>query len=326
LGALVAVAGGPSEQRMQFPLAVLLVGASVFAASPDAAGIQAALLNAIVIPLGAMGIALASLADASGAQGALTALLFSALAAGAAWLNRDRQAHVHLFTATLMAGLAIALWADGDEVRTCIGIAAFSALAAWTMRRYALPGIGFAGIVWLTVGTVMAFSELDDRFRYQYRPFLTAPSLATAAIAASWLFMSWHASRQLTRGRLLSAEMPQSVLRILGAAVAFWWVREELAYAWSASISAFLLAAYYAIAGVAAIFVGRSRAIPLLRQIGLGLCVFAALTTILESSARDIGWKVASYILVGAFLLGVAYGYRVTGTIRAPGLPEEQKT
>jgi hypothetical protein len=258
-------------------------------------------------------------------SGALTALLFSALAAGTAWLNRDRQAQVHLFTAALMVGLAIALGADGDEVVICLGIAAFSALATWVMRRYALPGIGLAGFLWLIVGTVMAFSELDDRIRYQYRPFLTPASLGAAAIAASWLFTSWHASRQLTRGRL-SEEMPRSVVRILGAAVAFWWVREELAYAWNSSISAFLLAAYYAIAGVVAIFVGRSRAIPLLRHVGLALCVVAALTTILESSARDIGWKVASYILVGAFLLGVAYWYRVTGPIRGGAPQGEQQT
>jgi len=326
LGALVAVAGGPSEQRMQFPLAVVLVAASVFAASPEVRGRRVALLNAIVLPIGAMGVALASLRDASGAPGALTALLFVALAAGAAWLNRDRQAQVHLFSAALMTGLAIALGADGDELVTCLGLAAFSAAAVWTMRRYALPGVGFAGVPWLVVGTLMAFGELDERTRYQYRPFLTSASLAAAAIAASWLFVSWHASRHMTRGRLLSEGMPRSVIRILGAAVAFWWVREELAYAWSASIGAFLLAAYYAIAGVAAIFTGRSRGIPLLRQVGLALCVFAALTTIVESSARDIGWKVASYILVGAFLLGVAYWYRVTGPIRAGGLEEEQAT
>jgi uncharacterized membrane protein len=326
LGALTAVAGGPSEQRMQLPLAVALVAASVFAASAEVRGVRVALLNAIVIPIGALGVSLASLRDVSGAPGALTALLFSALSAGAAWMNRDRQAHVHLFSATLMAGLAITLAADGDELMTCLGIAAFSAAAAWIMRRYALPGVGLAGLLWLIAGTVVAFVELDGRTRYQYRPFLTSASLSAAAIAASWLCMSWHASRQMVRESPLSADMPRSVVRILGAAVAFWWVREELAYAWSASISAFLLAAYYAVAGVTAIFVGRSRGIPLLRQVGLALCVFAALTTILESSARDIGWKVASYILVGAFLLGVAYWYRVTGPIRVAALEEERQT
>lgn len=315
LGALVAVAGGPTEQKMQYPLAVLLVATSVFAANPEGYGLRSALINAFIIPVGALGVALASLDDVSGVPGALTAVLFAALAAGAAWLNRDRQAQVHLLTATLMAGLAIVLGADDSELAMCLGLAAFSALAAWTMRRYELPGVGLAGFLWLIAATVIAFGELDARIRYQYHPFLTSASLAAAAIAASWLFMSWHASRQLTSGRL-AEEMPRSVVRILGAAVAFMWVRQELAYAWSASISAFLLAAYYAVGGVAAIFVGRSRGIPLLRQLGLALCVIAALTTILESSAREIGWKVASYILVGAFLLGVAYWYRVTGSVR----------
>lgn len=321
LGALVAVAGGPSEQRMHFPLAVLLVATSAFAASSEGNAIWSALVNALVIPLGALGVALARLLDVSSVPGALTAAVFAALATGTAWLNRDRQAHVHLFTATVIAGLAIVLGADGNDLIACLGLAGFSALAAWTMRRYALPGVGLAGFLWLIAGTVIAFGELDARIRYQYRPFMTAASLAAAAIATSWLFMSWHASRHLTSGRL-AEEMPRNVVRILGAAVAFMWIRQELAYAWSTSIGAFLLAAYYAIAGVAAIFVGRNRGISLLRQLGLALCVVAALTTILESSTREIGWKVASYILVGAFLLGVAYWYRVTGPVR--GQPEQQ--
>ena len=54
------------------------------------------------------------------------------------------------------------------------------------------------------------------------------------------------------------------------------------------------------------------RRIPLLRQIGLGLSVMAALTAITQASSLIIGWRVLSYLLAGAFLLGVAYSYRVT--------------
>jgi hypothetical protein len=314
LGALIAAANGPSYERVLFPLAVLLVGATYFAGSPERRGVRTTLVSGLMLPLGAAGVALASLAEVQGVPGALILLCFASLAAAAGWLNRDEERRTHAFAAALMAGGAIALGADGDRLVLCLGLAVFGGLCAWALRRPVLSAVGLAGALWLTVGATSAFVMLGERQAHEYRPFLTQASLAAAAISASWLFLSWHASRQLRTGSRFGDELPRSAIRILGAVIAFTWIREELARAWSPDISDFLLAAYYAISGVAAIFLGRSRSIPLLRQIGLGLCVFAALTTIMESSTRDIGWKVASYILVGAFLLGVAYWYRATGT------------
>lgn len=316
LGALIAAANGPSYERVLFPLAVILAGATYFAGSPERRGLRTALVSGVVLPLGALGTGLASLADVRGLPGALITLCFASLAAAAAWLNRDGERPTHTFTAALMLGGAIIFGADGDELMMCLGIAVFGALSAWAMRRPMFSGVAVAGILWLMVGTAIAFGMLDSRVAFQYRPFLTEASLAAASISASWLYFSSHASRLLSTESRLGKDLPRSVIRILGAVVAFLWIRQELAEAWSRDISAFLLAAYYALSGVAAIFLGRNRGIPLLRQAGLGLCVFAAVTTIMESSTRDIGWKVASYIVVGAFLLGVAYWYRATGTKR----------
>lgn len=316
LGALIAAANGESYERVLLPLAVALAGATYFAGSPERRGLRTALVSGVILPLGALGIGLASLADVRGLPGALVTLIFASLAAAAGWLNRDGERPTHAFTAALMLGGAIILAADGDQLTMCLGIAAFGAMSAWTMRRPLFSGVAVSGILWLMVGAAIAFTMLDNRAAYQYRPFLTEASLAAAAISASWLSFSWHASRLLSTASRLGQDLPRSVVRILGAVVAFLWIRQEFAEAWSRDVSAFLLAAYYALAGVAAIFLGRSRAIPLLRQAGLGLCVFAAVATIMESSTRDIGWKVASYIVVGAFLLGVAYWYRATGTKR----------
>ena len=53
----------------------------------------------------------------------------------------------------------------------------------------------------------------------------------------------------------------------------------------------------------------------MLRQVGLGLSLFAALTALTQATSLAIGWRVASYLLTGAFLLGVAWSYRVTRSL-----------
>jgi hypothetical protein len=47
-----------------------------------------------------------------------------------------------------------------------------------------------------------------------------------------------------------------------------------------------------------------------LRHVGLGLAIFAALKAIAEASSLAIGLRVGSYLLAGVFLLAVAYWYR----------------
>ena len=118
--------------------------------------------------------------------------------------------------------------------------------------------------------------------------------------------------------------------RLAGSAVTFLWGNTELSHAYSADIATFLLILYYAAVGVAAIFVGRARTIRMLRQVGLGLAIFAALKAIAEASSLAIGLRVGSYLLAGVFLLAVAYWYRETDSgrdiadDRASGLPNRE--
>ena len=51
----------------------------------------------------------------------------------------------------------------------------------------------------------------------------------------------------------------------------------------------------------------------MLRHVGLGLAIFAALKAIAEASSLEIGFRVGSYLLAGLFLLAVAYWYREVG-------------
>ena len=123
--------------------------------------------------------------------------------------------------------------------------------------------------------------------------------------------VSWNAYRAELAGGP-EAIQTRTAVRLAGSAVTFLWGNTELSHAYSADIATFLLVLYYAVVGVAAIFVGRARAIRALRQVGLGLAIFAALKAIAKASSLAIGLRVGSYLLAGLFLLAVAYWYRET--------------
>lgn len=311
LAALTHAAFGTSLPAARYVLAIALCIAAGFAGETSLRGFRTALLGGLLLPLGSAVIAVAAVGDAISVRGVLTALLFASLSGLAAWRNLMGDRGTHAFAATLMVGLAISLSGENRQWM-CLMISAFGVVTALATRRFALPGIGLAGAMWLTGATVVAFTMLGNRPRFEYRPFLTQESVAALAVSAAWFMISWHTARNLKPGSALAQELPRGVIRILGAVVAFFWIRQELAHAWSPDVSGFLLVAYYAIAGVCAIFVGRWRELQMLRQVGLALSLFAAVTAITQATLLGIGWRVGSYLLTGAFLLGVAWSYRVT--------------
>jgi hypothetical protein len=94
----------------------------------------------------------------------------------------------------------------------------------------------------------------------------------------------------------------------------------ELASAVSPDVSTFLLIFYYASCGVAAIFVGRRDSRSDLRRVGLALAIFAALKAVAQAyELAQVGLRVGSFLLVGGFLLAVAYWYRAAGDADAAG-------
>ena len=71
---------------------------------------------------------------------------------------------------------------------------------------------------------------------------------------------------------------------------------------------------FYASHRVGAIPSGRRRGVAALRQVGLALAIYAALKAVAQASTVAlIGLRVGSYLLVGCFLLAVAYWYRAAG-------------
>lgn len=311
-GALIAATMGPAPDAPQFVLAVVLAISTWFAGDREHRGLRTAALAALLVPLGAAGIALSAVESATSLTGSGTALLFGGLCAAAAWRNANGEQRTWAFTATLLAGLAIGLSTDNRTVLFCVLIAAFAVGAQYVGARLVQPGIVVAALIWLLLGTAFMFDSIGDRTAYAYTPFFTPESVAGLGISAAWLHLSWHVSRTIDPASVFAQELPRSAIRLIGALVAFLWIREELARAVSPDVSGFLLVAYYAATGIASIFLGRARELPLLRQIGLGLSLFGAVTSITQASSLAIGWRVGSYLLTGGFLLAVAWSYRVT--------------
>jgi hypothetical protein len=129
-------------------------------------------------------------------------------------------------------------------------------------------------------------------------------------MSAAWLTVSWNAYRADLIDAGQGTVESRTLVRLAGSGITFFWGSSELGRAYSADISTFLLILYYAVVGVTAIFVGRARGIRVLRHVGLGLAIFAALKAIAEASSLAIGIRVGSYFLAGLFLLAVAYWYR----------------
>ena len=152
-------------------------------------------------------------------------------------------------------------------------------------------------------------------------PFVNGPALAALACVAAW----WATGRQaaeVVRPPAWGAT-ERTLLRALGPAAAFVWGWVELANAFTPEVSAFALILYLATVGVFLIQLGRRRAVPGSRKVGLALAVLAAFKAMGEASDFEaVGLRVGSYLLVGGFLLAVAYWYRAAGE----AAPDERET
>ncbi|HTO99449.1 MAG TPA: DUF2339 domain-containing protein [Myxococcales bacterium] len=160
--------------------------------------------------------------------------------------------------------------------------------------QFALVLAGVAALVFLTV-----------RPSYEYTPFLTRESLAAFAVLACWALAVVLSGFQGVRAALF--------------AFGFLWVHQELAWAVNPSASTLLLVTWYAASSVACVGLGRARKAAKLRHVGLGLGVLAALLALkaawgFSSTATRIG----AYLVVSAFLLGIAWWYRHPGAERSP--------
>ncbi len=152
----------------------------------------------------------------------------------------------------------------------------------------------------LALAGLFALELVTVRPQYQYVPFLTGASAAALAVAICWG---------------LAAALARTRAAIAGAGIfAFLWVNQELAWAVSPAASTLLLVTWYAATGVGCVAFGRGLSAPKIRHAGLGLGIIAALLALkaawgLPSTAA----RIAAYLVVSAFLLGIAWWYRKPG-------------
>ena len=279
-----------------------------------------------VLPLLFLFAALAALPEPASVTGAVTAGLWAAAALVLAYLERDARRARHLATGATAAAAAIGLGLADMPVGLVAALAAHAAAFSLILRRERAAALALPIVLALVGASALAIRLLEERIPYAYPPLLTSASLAAACAAAGWWIFAWNTSRADIWSGVSSPERSRTLVRLLGAAFTFLWIHIELAHAFSPDASTFLLIAYYALAGVGAIFAGRARGIAAARAIGLVLSLVAAAKAIVQAmSIGNVVLRVGSYALVGGFLLAVAYWYRATGEGEpAPAIPPDR--
>ena len=227
-----------------------------------------------------------------------------ALAAGALVFFCSRRED-DLRDATALAAFAAAVAAALSATRASPNLQAASTAAlcvVFTLLERVIPNRTWRWVppFALVLAGLAALAAVTQRPSYEYVPFLTRESAVAFSIALAFAAVAW-----------LSKAGPA---RALAWIFAFLWIHQELAFARSPSTSTLLLVSWYAVTGVGCVGFGRARAMPRLRHIGLGLGVIAALLALkaawgLPSTAARIG----AYLVVSAFLLGIAWWYRQPG-------------
>ena len=274
-------------------------------------------LVVIVVPVLFLYGALRALGPIAGPVSGSVVLAWG-LAYSASSLRHEGNRRGVLLMAGGLAGLwAITLLLDRSPDAVPPVVAAYAVLLAAVSKHEKLPLVLGATGVSLAVAFSIAAAHLTARTGYTI-PFLSLPSLGLASVVIAAFFSASNGLPE--RISLFGEARERDDVGVLAASMfAFLWGHLELRRAFSADASTFLLIAYYASCGVLAIQQGRLRNAGRLRQVGLALAVLAALYAISAASGvQQIGLRVGSYLLVGAFLLGVAWLYRGEGRAVAP--------
>jgi len=261
---------------------------------------RAAWVEGMVLPglfLGGLGAALELRAAPAFGAAAAVLLAFAARRSDAA---RDALA------ATTWAAAMLATWL---ATRTTPELAAASlAWAAivllWLGRWVPTRSWTWTSRISLGLSSIWALALLSSLPHHASFPFTTRESAAALVVALAWAAAAYDA-RADAHGLARS-----SALAGLGG-LAFLWGHLELDHAFAPSTSSLLLIGYYATASVGFVGLGRARHSPQLRRIGLGLGLIAAFLAARGAwQLPGAGTRIAAYLVVSIFLLGIAWWYR----------------
>ena len=299
--ALLAVTqriGGQWQDVSMALVGLLAIHAMRWRAAPGARGADT-VVETLALPVAFHVAAMLAIDEPVQAwETALIAAVWALVALGVATRvqKEARAPHVAAALTSLLIGVSIAA-ADRHVL-----LAVLSAVLVYVTLRALEEFKGRSLLIPLLFGlivtTVAAGVLVDDRIAYAYAPFITYASLAMFAATASWVGTS----------RIVPAEFGGSAV---GVAAILLWGHLEFIDAFSQDIATFLLITYYAIFGVVLIGIGRARGAAAFRNAGLVLALFAAAKAVVQASdVSNVGLRVASYLIVGVFLLGVGWWYR----------------
>lgn len=270
-------------------------------------------VGAVGFPLAFLGVALFALPQPLGRDGGAVAVAFGVLGvllAAREWRGGAARRGAHLVAGGNALVAALLLGLHEHTVPLALALAAFAVVGGAVAGRTATSLALVPSMLAVVMSTAIAYVELLTRPGYLYTPFATPASLAAAGATLGWWLLA-RETRALCPTGVADATDDATVLTTVALAVAFGWGHEELRHAFSPALATFLLVAYYATTGVLAIGAGRARGSATARRVGLALAVLAAIKAIVQASAiTSIGLRVGSYLLVGGFLLGVAWWYR----------------
>ena len=164
---------------------------------------------------------------------------------------------------------------------------------------------------------------LLTRRAFTLPPFGTEPSLAALFVTIALAMVSRvraglsAAMDAVNPGR--DRELGGSIVVVAPWAWAFWWGFLELSMAFSKSTSTLLLVVYFAACAVFGVALGHQRHSAGVRKTGLALALLAAATAVYgATSFFVVGMRVLAYLVISAFLLGIAYWYRRPGSAERP--------
>ncbi len=227
--------------------------------------------------------------------------------------------------AALLILAVAALYALHPEAPTVevIGILALG-LAALALHAARPSMTWVAGCVVLIVQAAgITTFALTGRPAYTTPPFATEASLAALCVTLALIVISY------VRPLLMSAmdavrsgrenDLGRAIVIVAPWAWSFWWGFLELAMAFSKSTSTLLLVVYFAACAVFGVALGHRRQSGGVRKTGLALALLAAATAVYgATSFFVVGMRVLAYLVISAFLLGIAYWYRRPGSLDRP--------
>jgi len=227
--------------------------------------------------------------------------------------------------AALLILAVAALYAMHPESPTVEVLANLTlALAALALHRLR-PSISWVAgsVVLIAHAARLANMALVGRPSYTLPPFGTEASFAALLVTVALVVVS------RVRGRLRSAmeairgnrdgDIGRMIVTVAPWVWAFWWGFVELSMAFSRSTATLLLVVYFATCAVLGVALGHRRQSGGFRKTGLALALLAAGTAVYgATSFFVVGMRVLAYLVISAFLLGIAYWYRRPGSIERP--------